>query len=71
VVLSRTGRSQDAIPHFEAAIRIRPDYADAHYNLGVALAEIPGRLPEAIVHFEAAERIRPDPELEKLLHRLR
>jgi protein O-mannosyl-transferase len=32
----------------------------AHYNLGTALADMPGRLPEAIAEFEAALRVKPD-----------
>ena len=50
----------NAIPQFEAALRIRPDYAEAHANLGIALAQIPGRLPEAIFQYQAALRDRPD-----------
>lgn len=50
----------NAIPQFEAALRIRPDYAEAHANLGIALAQVPGRLPEAIAQYEAALRDRPD-----------
>ena len=44
---------------------------EAHYNLGEALATIPGRLPEAITHLEAAARIRPDPVVRQMLDRLR
>jgi hypothetical protein len=50
---------------------LRPDDADAQYNLGVALSGIPGRLPEALRHLEAAERLKPDPELERAIARLR
>jgi len=41
------------------AIKLNPDYANAHNNLGVALfhAEI---TEEAIDHFKEAIRIRPD-----------
>ena len=45
---------------FEAALRIRPDYAEAHNNLGATLIGTPGRAAEAIAHFEAALRIQPD-----------
>jgi len=50
----------DAIAQFEAALKLRPGYAEAHNNLGTALSQIPGRLPEAIPHFEAALKSNPD-----------
>ena len=31
-----TGMSKEAIESYKKAIRINPDYRDAHYNLGVA-----------------------------------
>ena len=40
-------------------MKIKPDYANAHYNLGVALASR-GRTDEAIAHFRAAVKIKPD-----------
>lgn len=61
----------EAITHFRAALRTNPDYADAHYNLGVALSQMPGRLPEAITQIEAALRLKPDPEGQKLLDQMR
>jgi len=36
-VLARKGRLDDAIVHFRQAIQLRPDFPDAHYNLGIAL----------------------------------
>jgi tetratricopeptide (TPR) repeat protein len=51
-------------------LRIDPNSADAHVNLGIALSEIPGRKPEAIRHLEAALRLKPDPEIRKMLDRL-
>lgn len=49
-----------AIAHFQAALRIRPDYVRAHTDLGSALAKLPGRLPEAVAEFRAALAIDPD-----------
>jgi tetratricopeptide (TPR) repeat protein len=49
----------EAIGHYEEALRLKPDYAEAHYNLGVALLRL-GRVPEAIGHWEQALRIKPD-----------
>ncbi len=54
-----TGRIEEAIQHFEQALRIEPDYAEAHDSLGIALAQT-GRIEEAIQHYEQALRINPD-----------
>ncbi len=43
-------RMREAIPHFEAAIRLKPDHVMANYSLGVALFII-GRKDESIPHF--------------------
>jgi tetratricopeptide (TPR) repeat protein len=61
----------DAIAEYEAALRIRPDYAEGHYNLGVVLSRIPGRLPEALSHLETALRLKPNPELRRAIDGLR
>jgi Flp pilus assembly protein TadD len=45
--------------HYEQALRIEPDSAAAHYNLGATLAQA-GRLPEAIGNFEQAARSKPE-----------
>ena len=50
---------QEAIGHYEQALRIKPDYAEAHNNLGIALVQA-GRMQEAIGHYEQALRIKPD-----------
>jgi tetratricopeptide (TPR) repeat protein len=57
VELERSGRLADAIQSFEAALKIKPDYAEAHSNLGVVLTRIPGRGREALPHLEAAARL--------------
>jgi tetratricopeptide (TPR) repeat protein len=57
-VLARQGKLSEAIAHFQAAIRIKPDYAEAYYNLGVALASR-GDATGAIALFKAAIRLRP------------
>jgi tetratricopeptide (TPR) repeat protein len=54
------GRLPDAVAEFQAALRINPDYAEAHVNLGNSLSQIPGQQPEAIAEYQAALRIRPD-----------
>jgi tetratricopeptide (TPR) repeat protein len=54
------GRLQAASTQFEAALRLKPNYAEAHYNLGLAWSQLPGRLQDAITQFEAALRLKPD-----------
>lgn len=60
LLMKLPGRAQEAIPHFEAALRSNPDLAEAHNNLGLILGDLPGRLPDAISEYQAALRIRPD-----------
>ena len=60
VLLEKSGDTQGAIEQYQAALRINPDYAEAHVNLGNALSQIPGRQSEAIAEYQAAVRIRPD-----------
>jgi tetratricopeptide (TPR) repeat protein len=57
--LANQGRVQEAIEHYDAALRIDPKYATAHYNMAIALANL-GRVQEAIEHYEAALRISPN-----------
>ena len=59
LALVQAGSRTEAMAHFIEAIRLKPDCADAHNNLGNALAKIPGRRPEAITEFETALRIEP------------
>jgi Flp pilus assembly protein TadD len=42
-----------------AVVRQRPDYAEAHNNLGIALGS-QGRLRDAIGQFEQALRLKPE-----------
>ena len=59
-VLVRTGRAQEAIPEYEAALRLRPDIAEPHLSHGVALIQSDrSRIYEAITEFETALRINP------------
>lgn len=58
--LMNSGHRMEAIAHFEEALRYRPDWAEAHNNLGILLAEVPGRASEAIAHFEAAVALDPN-----------
>jgi tetratricopeptide (TPR) repeat protein len=49
---------EEAITHYREALRIQPDYAEAHYSLANALAR-QGELEEAELHYQEAVRIRP------------
>ena len=53
------GRVPEAIAQYEQTLRINPDFADAHFNLGVALMQT-GRVPEAMAHWQQALRVKPD-----------
>ena len=52
-------RLEESIEYFEQAIKINPNQASAHNNLGIALARL-GQLDRAIEHFKIAIRLRPD-----------
>lgn len=59
-VLMRSGRTQEAIPEYEAALRLRPDIAEPHLSHGVAIIRSdPARISDAIAEFETAARIDP------------
>ena len=58
-LLNTPGRVSEAIPHFQAALRIQPDSAGIHNNLG-ALSLEPGRLQDAIEEYRTALRLQPD-----------
>ena len=53
------GKVDEAIAHFQEALRIKPDYAGACYNLGNALLQ-KGKVDEAIVQYQKALQIIPD-----------
>jgi protein O-mannosyl-transferase len=52
-LLAKSGRSREAIDHFQQAIDLKPDYGDAHSNLALAL-HLAGDLPQAISHYQKA-----------------
>jgi tetratricopeptide (TPR) repeat protein len=53
------GKSGEASDRFAEALRLRPDYAEAHFKLGTLL-QMAGRLQEATNHYEQALRSKPD-----------
>ncbi len=56
---ARAGRMDDAVAHYERALFLRPDHADAHNNLGTAL-QAQGRADDAAAHFGRALALDPD-----------
>ena len=52
-------RYREAGEAFQRAIQARPDFAEAHSNLGFALRNT-GRLDEAIGQYQEAIRLKPD-----------
>ena len=52
-------RYDDALPHFQEAVRLRPEDAEIRTNLGALLASR-GDLPAAIQSFEEALRLNPN-----------
>jgi len=59
LALLKSGKVDEAIPHFQKALQIQPDFTEAHYNLGLALLKS-GKVDEAIAHFQRALQIKPD-----------
>jgi protein O-mannosyl-transferase len=51
-------RVQDAVQHLESALRLKPDYAEAHYNLGTALERL-GRFDDARQQYEQVRSFVP------------
>ncbi len=49
----------EAVAHYQQALRLRPDFADAHNNLGEALRE-QGHLAESVARYQEALRLKPD-----------
>ncbi len=51
---------QQALEHYQQAIRLRPEYSEAHNNLGQLYYVRLHNLPRAGYHFARAVQIRPD-----------
>jgi tetratricopeptide (TPR) repeat protein len=58
VIFLDRGRTQDAILHFEQALRVNPNSFEADNNLGSALYKL-GRAQDAIAHFEKSLKLSP------------
>jgi tetratricopeptide (TPR) repeat protein len=57
-VLMERGDRENAIVQFNQAIRINPEFPDAHNNLGVAMMQA-GRAREAVHYFQRALELNP------------
>ena len=58
MTLSRLGRDEEAIIQFEKALTLKPDFAAAHYQCGLALAKLE-RHEVAIGHYRRAVALDP------------
>ena len=57
---SRTRAGLDeAVACYRRALKLKPDYAEAHYNLGNALQD-QGKLDEAVDCYRRAVELKPD-----------
>ena len=56
--LGEKGQIDEAIRHYQEALRLKPDFAPAHNELGIALSH-KGQIDEAIAQFQEAIRIEP------------
>src|SRR3972149_1432137 len=59
LAIADVNRLQEAIEHFQQAIRFNPKYPEAHNNLGFALL-LTGQFQTAIKHCEQAVQLKPD-----------
>ncbi|MFT3866869.1 MAG: tetratricopeptide repeat protein [Nibricoccus sp.] len=57
-IFTDKGELEKAIPYFQRALQLRPEFAEAENNLGYALRQL-GRVGEAIPHFERAIALQP------------
>ncbi len=57
--LLRLDRAGEAITEFEKALAVKPDYVEAHYNLGVLFQTL-NRRDRAIAQYERALALKPD-----------
>ncbi len=59
VLYMELNRPAEAVPHFEAALTLKPGSAPAHFNYGTALAAA-GRLEDAVTQYQRALALRPN-----------
>jgi protein O-mannosyl-transferase len=59
LLVREPGFRDEAIGLYEAALRVRPTYAEAHVGLANELVVEPARRADAIAHYETALQLRP------------
>ena len=57
--LDSLGQTPEAITHYQIALKINPDFAITHNNLGLAFEKMESR-KKAIEHYQRAIKIKPD-----------
>jgi protein O-mannosyl-transferase len=57
--LVQQGQTDEALVHYQKALALKSDYADAHYNYGVVLLRL-GQAEAGVAHLEAALQADPD-----------
>jgi tetratricopeptide (TPR) repeat protein len=50
----------EAIAHFQMAVKVNPGFTEAHQNLGDTLYYLLGKTPEALVHWHEVLRAQPN-----------
>ncbi len=55
----QNGQLDEAVAQFQKVLKIYPNFADAHSNLGASLLQ-KGQVDEAVVHFQKALEIKPN-----------
>lgn len=58
-LMTLPGRMPDAISHFRAALRIKPDYVEARNNLGACLQDS-GHAADAVQELQTLVRLKPN-----------
>lgn len=59
VISWNAGKADDAKKSFEEAIKLDPNYPNAHYQLGMCYLNL-GKMPEAVAEFESYLHLAPD-----------
>jgi tetratricopeptide (TPR) repeat protein len=59
VALKEQGKVDEAVAAYRQAISIKPDFAEAHNNLGAMLTD-QGKLDDAVAQYQKAVTVKPD-----------